>query len=235
MAEEKKPAQELIPIYVMGVRYEVPPTLTIMKAMEFVGYTFIRGCGCRAGVCGACGTIYRLPNDYKLYTGLACQTLVEPNMYLTQIPFYPANKATYDIEKLSPEDSSVFVKFYPELARCMGCNSCTQICPQDLEVMEYIAMALRGDIKKCASLAFECIQCGLCASRCPAEIVHYHIGMMAKRLEGRYIRPRAPELTTRVAEVKDGQYVDEIAELKALGKEQLIAKYKEIQADKEPA
>ena len=41
-----------IPVYVMGKKYEVPETLTIMKAMEYAGYQFIRGCGCRGGVCG---------------------------------------------------------------------------------------------------------------------------------------------------------------------------------------
>ena len=38
-----------IPVYVMGKRYQVPETLTIMKAMEFAGFKFIRGAGCRGG------------------------------------------------------------------------------------------------------------------------------------------------------------------------------------------
>jgi len=42
-----------IPIYIMGKKYEVPETLTIMKAMEYAGFQFLRGCGCRAGICGA--------------------------------------------------------------------------------------------------------------------------------------------------------------------------------------
>ena len=82
---------KMIPIFVMGKKYDVPDSLTIMKAMEYAGYQYIRGCGCRGGVCGACSTVYRKPGDYKIYTGLACQTVVEPGMYLTQIPFYPAN------------------------------------------------------------------------------------------------------------------------------------------------
>ena len=40
-------AEETIPIFVMGKRYEVPSTLTIMKALEHSGYQYIRGCGCR--------------------------------------------------------------------------------------------------------------------------------------------------------------------------------------------
>ena len=41
---------------------------------------------------GACGTVYRKPGDYHIRVGLACQTVVEPDMYLTQIPFFPANR-----------------------------------------------------------------------------------------------------------------------------------------------
>jgi hypothetical protein len=41
--------EELIPIYVMGKRYEVPAGLTIMKALEYSGYQLKRGCGCRGG------------------------------------------------------------------------------------------------------------------------------------------------------------------------------------------
>jgi len=48
-----------IPVYIMGKMYEVPETLTIMKAMEFAGFKFLRGAGCRGGICGACPTVYR--------------------------------------------------------------------------------------------------------------------------------------------------------------------------------
>ena len=71
---------ELVPIFIMGKRYEVPPSLTIQKAMEYAGYQLIRGCGCRGGICGACGTVYRFPGSYKIEVGLACQTIVQPNM-----------------------------------------------------------------------------------------------------------------------------------------------------------
>ena len=47
---------EMIPVYIMGKQYMVPEALTIMKAIEYAGYQFIRGCGCRGGVCGACST-----------------------------------------------------------------------------------------------------------------------------------------------------------------------------------
>ena len=71
---------KMIPIYIMGREYMVPETLTIMKATEYAGYQYMRGCGCRGGICGACGTFYRFLGDYKLKTGLACQTVAQPNI-----------------------------------------------------------------------------------------------------------------------------------------------------------
>ena len=62
---------DLVPIYIMGKRYDVPSSLTIMKAMEWAGYILVRGVGCRGGFCGACATVYRIKDDPKLYFGLA--------------------------------------------------------------------------------------------------------------------------------------------------------------------
>ncbi len=68
----------MISIYIFGKEYEVPEGLTIQKAMEFSGYQFIRSCGCRGGICGACLTEYRIPGAYPLKLVLACKTVIEP-------------------------------------------------------------------------------------------------------------------------------------------------------------
>lgn len=199
----------IVEINIMGKRYEVPEGLTIMKAMEYSGYSFVRGCGCRGGFCGACATVYRMPGDYRLKVGLACQTVVEDGMYLTQIPFYPANKAVYDVAETPPTLGSLLVN-YPELARCLGCNTCTKVCPQDLQVMEFMAAAMRGDIARVAVMSFDCLMCGLCASRCPAETVQYNISILARRLYGRHIAPPAKHLADRLTELDRGDYVAEV-------------------------
>ena len=82
----------MVDIFIMGKKYEVPKGLTIQKALEYAGMRLLRGCGCRGGFCGACGTVYRTEGDYKLKVALACQTVVEDGMYLTQIPFYPGQQ-----------------------------------------------------------------------------------------------------------------------------------------------
>lgn len=222
---------ELIPIFIMGKRYDVPPSLTIMKAMEWAGYVLVRGVGCRGGFCGACATVYRIKDDPKLYFGLACQTVVKPEMYLGQIPFFPAKRASYDLTQLEPLATTLFTT-YPETLRCLGCGTCTKACPQELNVKGYMAAAMRGDIALVASMSFDCIMCGLCAARCPAEEPQYNIAILARRLYGRYLAPRSPYVDERVEEILSGKFDAELVSLKALDFNGLKERYlaREIEA-----
>ncbi|MFB0545789.1 MAG: 4Fe-4S dicluster domain-containing protein [Anaerolineae bacterium] len=217
---------KMIPIYIMGKRYEVPSNLTIMKAMEYAGYQLIRGVGCRGGFCGACGTVYRIKGDYRLKIGLACATLVEPEMHLTQLPFFPAERAAYDMEELEATFGTL-VKLYPQLLRCLACGTCTKACPQDLDVKDYMAAAMRGDIAAVADKSFDCLMCGLCAARCPAEEVQHNIALLCRRLYGRYLAPRAQHLAERVAEIEAGKFDKELAAVKRLSEGELRKMYSE--------
>jgi len=178
--------QKMVTIYVMGKKHEVPDDLTIMKAMEYAGHQFTRGAGCRGGYCGACATMYRVKGSYKLEGALACQKIVEDGMYIAQIPFSPAEKITYNLDEIKP-DGSIVLEYYPEVSRCLACNTCTKACPQDIMVMDFVQAALRGDIETSARLSFDCLSCGLCAVRCPAEIVPYNVSQLTRRLHARYI------------------------------------------------
>jgi len=221
---DKQVSPEMATIYVMGKAYQVPKGLTIMKAMEYAGYQFIRGCGCRGGFCGACGTVYRTRDSYKIKVGLACQTVIEDDMYLAQIPFFPANKASYSLPELKPTTQTL-VRFYPEVMRCISCNACTKICPQDIDVMGYVNAAIRGDYERVADLSFDCIMCGLCASRCPAEIVQYHVALLARRICGAKILKRAPHLKDRLKELEAGKFDAAIGKLMGAGTEELSEMY----------
>jgi ferredoxin len=209
---EKETEVTLVPIHVMGRRYMVPDNLTIMKALEFAGFQLKRGCGCRGGVCGACGTVYRLPDSHRVEVGLACQTIVRPNMFLAQIPFFPANKAIYDIEVLEPEQGTV-AGLYPEIFKCIGCGTCTRSCPLDIDVMDYMAASIRGDIARVAELSFDCVMCGLCAARCPAEETQMLVSILARRLYGAHIARRAEHLRERVYQIEQGRFDKGIIEL----------------------
>ncbi|MDY7019319.1 MAG: 4Fe-4S dicluster domain-containing protein [Chloroflexota bacterium] len=224
--KEGKTESELIPIYIMGKRYEVPEGLTIMKAMEYAGYNFIRGCGCRGGTCGACGTVYRKPGDYKLQVALACQKAVEPDMYIAQIPFFPVNRAQYEFAELTSAPEEIF-KLYPELFRCVACNACTKACPQGIEVMNAISALKQGNIAKAAELSFECIQCGLCTSRCFGELAQYHMFQLARRIYGATIVPRAEHLAEIVRAIDEGRYDDLLENLKSVNEQELKKLYQE--------
>ena len=224
--EEVNEEQEMIEIFVMGKRYNVPKGLTIMTALEYAGYKFVRGCGCRGGFCGACSTVYRTEDEYKLKMDLACQTAVEDGMFLVQLPFVPAVREEFDIEEVDPEEhDNVMLDYYPEIARCVSCNTCTKSCPQDIEVMDYVQAALRGDIERCADLSFDCIQCGLCSIRCPADIKHYHLAQLARRITGRYIDENSEDLEKRVKEIEEGKYDEELQKMIDMELEELKETY----------
>lgn len=224
-------AKNLIPVYIMGRRYEVPEGLTIMKALEWSGYTLTRGCGCRGGFCGACSTVYRVPGDFRLKVGLACQTPVKAGMVLAQIPFFPSNKAIYDMEKVGPPTEAL-IELYPEIARCLGCNTCTNVCPIKLQPMYFMAAAMRGDFAQAAELSFECIMCGLCAARCPAQIAPYNVALFVRRYYSKYIRAEPRCLGARVHEIRSGQHDRDLSQLTEASESELKKMYVEREFEK---
>ena len=222
--EKQEPAKAMVTVYIMGKAYQVPADATIMGAIEYAGYQIKRGAGCREGFCGACATVYRMPGDYKIYTGMACMTLVQDGMWLSQLPAIPAQRPVYDLDELKA-NVQTFQKLYPEIFRCVACNTCTKACPQDLEVMDYIQAAKRGDIEKVMDLSFDCLSCGLCAIRCPAEIVHYNVGILGRRLYGKYLVKKSEHLEKRIKEVKAKKYDSEYKEMMKMKKDELKKKY----------
>jgi succinate dehydrogenase/fumarate reductase-like Fe-S protein len=208
----------------MGKRYEVPQSLTIMKAIEYAGYKLIRGCGCRGGFCGACATVYRVEGDPHLHYALACQEVVQPGMYLVQIPFFPAERASYKLAELTATPAALF-RTYPKLLQCLGCGACTKVCPQGIDVKDYMADAIKGDIAAVAVKSFDCIMCGLCASRCPTEQAQYRIAVLCQRLYGKYLAPRSQHLEERVREIDEAKYDDALATLKEMSVQELGNRY----------
>jgi succinate dehydrogenase/fumarate reductase-like Fe-S protein len=223
--------EDMVRVFLFGKKYDVPAGLTIMTAMEYAGYQLKRGCGCRNGFCGACATIYRVAGDRELHACLACQKTVEDGMYVATLPFFPLIKEVYDIEKVKPTQQ-IMMQLYPEIYACVGCNACTKVCPQELRVMQYIAYAQRGEYEKCAEESFDCIMCGVCSSRCPAGISHPQVGVLSRRLNGKYLTPRADHLDKRVSEILGGEFdklIDEFMQ-KPVGELQDLYNRREIEA-----
>ena len=195
--------ENMVNVFLFGKRSQVPESLTIMKAMEYAGYQLVRGCGCRNGFCGACATIYRIKGQQELKTCLACQQQVEEGMYVATLPFFPLVKQVYDINEIKPTQQ-IMMQLYPEIYACIGCNACTKSCTQELNVMQYIAYAQRGEYEKAAEESFDCVMCGVCSSRCPAGISHPQVALLTRRLTGKYLAPKTEHLINRVAEIDAG-------------------------------
>ena len=195
--------EKMVNVFLFGKRYQVPESLTIMKAMEYAGYQLVRGCGCRNGFCGACATIYRIKGQQELKTCLACQQQVEEGMYVATLPFFPLVKQVYNINEIKPTQQ-IMMQLYPEIYSCIGCNACTKSCTQELNVMQYIAYAQRGEYEKAAEESFDCVMCGVCSSRCPAGISHPQVALLTRRLTGKYLAPKSEHLVNRVAEIDAG-------------------------------
>jgi len=221
-----------VEIYITGKKYRVPDVLTVQKAMEYVGFQIIRGCGCRGGVCGACAIIYLTPESAKIKTGLACVTLVQEGMMILNMPYFPVRKAIYDIEKLEPTTETI-IQQYPEIIKCIGCNTCTKMCPQEVPVMEVIGAALRGEIEQAAQLSTQCVMCGLCAARCPAELSPHYIGLLSRRLYAKHMVPPYPHVVDKLKRLDNGEYDEEMEKIIRLGAEELREEYRKAQADKQ--
>jgi len=176
-------------------------------------------------------TIYRIKGDRDLKVCLACQTKVENDMYVATLPFFPLVKQVYDMEKIKPTEQ-VMMQLYPEIYACVGCNACTKSCTQDLNVMQYIAYAQRGEYEKCAEESFDCVMCGVCSSRCPAGISHPQVAMLARRLNGKYLAPTCDHLNTRVQEIHDGTFTELIEALMQKPVEELKELYNNREIEK---
>ena len=99
----------------------------------------------------------------------------------------------------------------------------------DVQVLDYISQIKRGELVKAAKTSFDCIQCGLCASRCFGEIPQYHAAQLARRLQGGKLAPRAEHLAKIVKQITDGEYDDMIASLQGMDE----AKLKEVYTNRE--
>ena len=98
--------------------------------------------------------------------------------------------------------------------------------------MEAISAALREDIKEAANLSLNCVMCGLCAARCPAELTPYGILLLCRRIYGRYIQVPFIDIPPRIKEIESGKYDAELDQLIKLDIDRLKEIYKEAQADK---
>jgi hypothetical protein len=69
--------------------------------------------------------------------------------------------------------------------------------------------------------------------RCPADIKHYHVSQLARRLRGKYIDTRSKNLVARLKEVENRKYDSEIEKLIKLDKKEIMQLYKDRKIEAE--
>lgn len=98
--------------------------------------------------------------------------------------------------------------------------------------MKYIALAQRGDYAGCAKESFRCVCCNICAASCPAKISHGAVGLLARRLMGKYIAKKSKHLDQRVQAIREGQFVADVQHLMAAGDDELRRLYESRDIEK---
>ena len=105
----------------------------------------------------------------------------------------------------------------------------------DIYVREYVSRAIRGDVAGAAELSFDCVMCGLCSARCPAEEVQYNIAILNRRLYGRYIVPKAEHLEKAVENIEKGKYSKGLKDIKKMDLKALKKAYNEREIEPDMA
>ncbi len=204
----------LVTVEIMGKKHQVPQGITVIQAMWYSGYELVRGIGCLGGVCGACGIVYRTRDSFELRNGMGCATLVEDGMSVSMIPSYPASQARYKMNEIQNAKEDL-VTYYPEAARCVNCNACNRVCPQGIDVRTSVWCAVFGDFQEVADLTINCNMCGLCVSRCVADMAPNLIALYARRSLGAIYQEKPRAVLERIEEIEKGQYDQEWAKILA--------------------
>ena len=105
----------------------------------------------------------------------------------------------------------------------------------DVQVMDVISAVKQGNIERAATLSFNCIQCGLCVSRCMGELPQYHIAQLARRIYGSKIAPRAGHLNEAVDAAKSEECQQALQKLMKTDVKQLREIYRDREIEPEMA
>ncbi|MBI5136331.1 MAG: 4Fe-4S dicluster domain-containing protein [Nitrospirae bacterium] len=206
---------QMITVEIMGKQYQVPDGMTVISTMWYTGHQLTRGVGCLGGVCGACATVYRNKDDFALKVGLGCQMRVEDGMSFFMTPYYPAAKPNYRIEEIEHPKEELF-KYFPEALNCRNCNACNKVCPQDIDIKGAVKDAVKGDFAAAADKALSCVMCGLCVSRCIAEMAPNMIALYARRTWSVFYATKHERLDMQMERIRSGYWNDEWEKIFAL-------------------
>ncbi len=227
----QKSQQTTHTLYILGNTYTAPAGFTVMTCMEYLGFRLTRGCGCRGAVCGACAILYGVGESPTWRVGLACQTLSQDHMTLAFLPHSRGQQGMYNA-KNTPCTLEAIETIYPNLNRCIQCNTCTQSCPVGLKVLGYLLALRQGNFEKLLQLSMECILCGMCATRCPKDISPYGVALMVRRLYTQQKYTPTKDFTQSLTRAKQVHWQEELHNYKNMSQKEIMAIYKHFQSQK---
>ena len=197
-----------VDIQFMGKTYQVSRYTTLLGALLEIGWDSVKGVGCMGGCCGACGVLYRPPNESHVRTGLACRVPVQDGISFSLVGQFPLRKVHYDISKISDPKQALF-DLFPEITTCRNCDLCVEACPQGINVQRSMWCAVFGDFREVAESFKSCVQCGLCARVCPVGICPFQVAVYVSRSLGARCTELPPGLLASMAKIKSGAYEGE--------------------------
>lgn len=201
-------SSDQVSVQFMGKTYRVSKDSTLMGAVLETGWEPAGELGCLGGCCGACATLYRLPDETHVRTGLACRIPVQDGVSFSLVGRYPCPKPTDDLATIEDPKQALF-DLFPEITGCRKCGSCVLACPQGIDVMRGIWCAVFGNFREAADLFHSCVQCGLCAYVCLASLRPLWVGTYVRRVQGALLENAPPEIGTRLDQINVGPYQPE--------------------------
>ncbi len=195
-------------ITVDGASHTVPEGITVVQAMWRIGREMTKDVGCLGGACGACAISVRFVGRFDNQCYLACQTAVEDGMTIAFMPSDTSKKVLAPLPETKPSGQELF-QYYPETRRCVGCRSCSMVCPVGIDAMGGVRAAITGQHQEVAEKFEACVMCGLCAAVCGAGIRPHRVGAYTRRLVGAFHEKNADQLSERIKEIASGRYQDE--------------------------
>lgn len=201
-------AHDRVHIEFMGKVFLVSEGTTLLGALIEAGRDSVKEIGCSGGCCGACGVLYRRPDESHVRTGLACRVPVQDGISFSLVGQYPLRRVEYNLSEISDPKQALF-DLFPEITTCRSCGLCVQACPQGIEVQRAMWCAVFGDFAEVAALFKSCVQCGLCTRVCSVGICPFQIAVYASRAQGSHFTGPAPDLVARMTSIQSGSYEKE--------------------------
>lgn len=199
---------DTVSIEFMGKTYRVSKDTTLFGALLETGWDSVKGLGCMGGCCGACGVLYRPPDESHVRTGLACRIPVQDGISFSLVGQYPSRKVEYNLSEISDPKQALF-DLFPEITTCRSCGLCVQACPQGVDVQRAMWSAVFGDFAEVADLFGSCVQCGFCARACSVGICPFQVALYAGRAQGAHLTESPPDLLARITQIESGSYEKE--------------------------